>query len=89
MTRFGENLPIWQYYKNHGQIYKGLFSVWQNFEPTLAHCIKETLVLLFLVRDAHWIELERVEANSFGQMNYALPVNSFPTKSQTYFFHCS
>ena len=29
VTRFGEILPLWQNWD-------GLFSIWQNFEPTLA-----------------------------------------------------
>ena len=33
VTRFGEMSPLWQYFKSLGQVFKSLFSVWQNFEP--------------------------------------------------------
>ena len=36
VTRFGEILLLGQTFKNLLQTFEGLFSVWQNFEPTLA-----------------------------------------------------
>ena len=35
MTRLGEISPLGQTIKNLWQIFEGLFSVWQHFEPTL------------------------------------------------------
>jgi len=37
VTRFGEILPLGQTIKILWQIFEGLFSVGQNFEPTLAN----------------------------------------------------
>ena len=39
VTRFVKTLTLWQYFKNLGQLCKGLLSVWQNFEPILANIL--------------------------------------------------
>ena len=36
MTRFGEISPLWLNFKSLGQIFWGLISNWQNFDPTVA-----------------------------------------------------
>ena len=36
VTRFGENSPLWHNFKSIGQNSQGLFSIWQNFDRTLA-----------------------------------------------------
>ena len=36
VTRFGEILPLWQIFSSLGQLFKALFSVLQNFEPSSA-----------------------------------------------------
>ena len=36
VTRFGEILPLWHNFKSLGQIFEGLFSIWQSFNLTLA-----------------------------------------------------
>ena len=35
-TRFGEISPFWHNLKSLGQIFDGLFSIWQNFDHTVA-----------------------------------------------------
>ena len=36
VTRSGEISPLWHNFQSLGQIFKGSFSIWQNFDPTLA-----------------------------------------------------
>ena len=36
VTRFGEISPIWYNFKSLGHIFGGLFSIWQNVDPTEA-----------------------------------------------------
>ena len=36
VTRFGEILPLWHNFKSIGQIFEGLFSIWQIIILTLA-----------------------------------------------------
>ena len=36
VTRFGEISPLWLNFKSLGQIFLGLFSIWQNFDHTVA-----------------------------------------------------
>ena len=36
VTRFGEILPLWHNFKSIGQIFEGLFSIWQNVDHTVA-----------------------------------------------------
>ena len=36
MTRFGEISPIWYDFKSLGHLFGGLFSFWQNVDPTEA-----------------------------------------------------
>ena len=37
VTRFGEISPLWQKFKTFWLSLEGLFSIWQNFKPTLAN----------------------------------------------------
>ena len=39
VTRFGEISPLWQNFKNILQLYDGLISIWQTFEPTLENSV--------------------------------------------------
>ena len=36
VTRFGEILPLWHNCKSLGCIFEGSFTIWQNFDPTVA-----------------------------------------------------
>ena len=36
VTRLGEILPPWKFFKSLWPFLKGLFSIWQNIQPTLA-----------------------------------------------------
>ena len=36
VTRFGNNSPLWLVCKVFWQIYRGSFSIWQNFDPIWA-----------------------------------------------------
>ena len=36
VTIFGENLPLWQNKPRIWQLFDGLFSIWQKFEPIFA-----------------------------------------------------
>ena len=52
-TRFDENSPLWQNFKIFGQIFKGSFSIWKNFELILANYY--TIVkILVVVNDPIW-----------------------------------
>ena len=35
VTRFGKISPLWHNFKSLGEIFQGLFSIWQNFDPTV------------------------------------------------------
>ena len=35
MTKFGEISPLWHNLLSLGQNVEGLFSIWQNFDPTV------------------------------------------------------
>ena len=39
VTKFGEISPLWHNLQSLGQFLDGLFTIWQNFEPTLASFI--------------------------------------------------
>ena len=39
VTRLGKILPLGQTFKNICQTFEGLYSVWQNFEPTFAKMV--------------------------------------------------
>ena len=39
VTRFGEISPFWQNLQSLGQFFKALFTIWQNFETTLANFV--------------------------------------------------
>ena len=39
VTRLGKILPLGQTFKNLWQTFEGLYSVWQNFEPTFAKMV--------------------------------------------------
>ena len=39
MTRLGEISPLWQNLKVFEQLKKALFTIWQNFEPTLSNIL--------------------------------------------------
>ena len=47
VTRFGEIPPLWQNLKTLRQFFEGLFSVGQNFKPTLANLVYYLAIL-------HW-----------------------------------
>ena len=49
VTRFGEIVPIWYNFKSLGQKFEGLFSIWQNVDPTEAQCF--TIGQFFIVAD--------------------------------------
>ena len=38
MTRFGKISALWHNFKSLGQIFEGLFSIWQNYILSLAKC---------------------------------------------------
>ena len=38
VTIFGEISILWHNFKNIGQIFEALFSIWQNVIPTLVKC---------------------------------------------------
>ena len=46
VTRFGKILPLWQNFKILWQYFAGLFSIRQNFEPTLGyfHAISQIFI---------------------------------------------
>ena len=48
VTRFGEITPLWHNYKRFGQFFEALFSIWHNFDPTLA---KIAIGQVFIVID--------------------------------------
>ena len=37
VTRLGDNLPLWRNFKIFAELLKTLFTIWQNFEPSLAN----------------------------------------------------
>ena len=39
VTRFGEISPLWQNLQSLWQFFEALFTIWQNFEPTLAYFV--------------------------------------------------
>ena len=39
MTIFGEISPLWQNPQSFWQFCVGLFTIWQNFDPTLANFV--------------------------------------------------
>ena len=39
VTRLGEILPTWIFFKSLGPFIKGLYSIWQNVQPTLANLL--------------------------------------------------
>ena len=38
VTRFGKISALWHNFKSLGQIFEGLFSIWQNYILSLAKC---------------------------------------------------
>ena len=38
VTRLGKNSPLCLSFNFPGQMFEGLFSIWQNFDPTLVNC---------------------------------------------------
>ena len=43
VTRFATISPLWHEFKSLVQMFEGLFSIWQNFDPT--YCSKNVLLL--------------------------------------------
>ena len=39
VIRFDEISPLWQKFTRLWQIFEGLFLIWQNIRPTLAHFV--------------------------------------------------
>ena len=50
MTRFGEISPFWHNLKSLGQIFEGLFSIWQNIDPCVVK-MSYTIGQVFIVVD--------------------------------------
>ena len=48
VNRFCDILLVWQKFKSLWQLVKGLFSIWQHFEPTLAniYSIRQYLIIV-------------------------------------------
>ena len=39
VTTFGDFSPLWQNIQSLGQVFQGLFTIWQNFGPTLVNFV--------------------------------------------------
>ena len=49
VTRFGEILPLWHNFQKSWAHFVGLFSIWQNFDPTEAKVFKLFILQVFVV----------------------------------------